>query len=527
MALEAPEQQQKKKKSSSAEDIHKLLKDRQSSELVIALCGPLGSGIKSIVPILSTALADQGYTVEHIRISTLMRNAIETNPSLSSLTQYLPPNDADQFERYDKLQDAGDAVRKFINTSVLAKLAIEDIKVRRDDNQPDPDKTAPADIRTAYIVDQLKHPDEAKLLRTVYGSLFYMVGVLSKEKERLTRLEREERIEPTHAHKLIARDKREDFDHGQKLEKTLQSADYFIRNRSGNTAAISKALDRFIELIHGKNGITPTKDEAGMYAAFSASLESACLSRQVGAAICTDSGHMLATGKNDVPAPHGGLYTHDHGENDHRCIHKGAKCYNDEYKSRLTQEITGILQKKPELASAGLALTLATEISKNTQIDALIEYSRAIHAEMDAIVSLARNPSCSTQDTTLFSTTYPCHNCARHIVAAGIKRVVYIEPYEKSLAEKLHDDAITSSDEEGKIPFEPFEGVAPRRYQVFFVSNTPRKKDGIALNHSVRDRKNTDEEHIISYLDMEEGVIKNLGEAIEHAGEFQVINGPE
>jgi len=359
------------------------------------------------------------------------------------------------------------------------------------------------------------------------GACFTWFGVLSKEKERLTRLEREEMIDPTHAHRLISRDKREDFEHGQKLEKTLESADYFIRNRSGNTAAISRALERFIQLIHGKNGITPTREEAGMYAAFSASLESACLSRQVGAAICTEQGHTLATGKNDVPAPHGGLYTQDHGEDDHRCIHKGAKCYNDEYKNRLTQEITEILYSKPEIGTKGLALTLATEISKNTQIDSLIEYSRAIHAEMDAIVSLSRNPSCSTQNTTLFATTYPCHNCARHIVAAGIKRVVYIEPYEKSLAEKLHDDAITSTDEEGKVPFEPFEGVAPRRYQVFFVANTLRKFDGIALEHSTRDLKNTDEEHIDSYIDREKGVIKKLATAIEGAGDIIVISNED
>ncbi|MDN3612645.1 hypothetical protein QWZ16_23945 [Vibrio ostreicida] len=26
---------------------------------------------------------------------------------------------------------------------------------------------------------------------------------------------------------------------------------------------------------------------------------------------------------------------------------------------------------------------------------------------------------------------FPCHNCAKHIVASGIKRVVYVEPYPK------------------------------------------------------------------------------------------------
>ena len=45
-------------------------------------------------------------------------------------------------------------------------------------------------------------------------------------------------------------------------------------------------------------------------------------------------------------------------------------------------------------------------------------------------------------ECTLFATTFPCHHCARHIVAAGIRRVVYVAPYAKSRAVDLHDDAI-------------------------------------------------------------------------------------
>ncbi|NVB42866.1 hypothetical protein G6O69_33910 [Pseudenhygromyxa sp. WMMC2535] len=68
------------------------------------------------------------------------------------------------------------------------------------------------------------------------------------------------------------------------------------------------------------------------------------------------------------------------------------------------------------------------------------------------------------------ATSFPCHNCAKHIVAAGISQVVYIEPYEKSKALDLHDDAITTvessvpSPDSTKVSFAPFVGVGPRRY---------------------------------------------------------------
>jgi hypothetical protein len=55
---------------------------------------------------------------------------------------------------------------------------------------------------------------------------------------------------------------------------------------------------------------------------------------------------------------------------------------------------------------------------------------------------------------------------AKHIVAAGIVRVVYIEPYPKSKAAEFHDDAICLGFSDGSdlVHFEPFVGVGPRRF---------------------------------------------------------------
>src|SRR5271157_1609662 len=69
------------------------------------------------------------------------------------------------------------------------------------------------------------------------------------------------------------------------------------------------------------------------------------------------------------------------------------------------------------------------------------EYGRAVHAEINGLLTCARN-GVSPGGTTLFTTAFPCHNCTRHIIAAGVRRVVYFEPYPKSMARKLHNDAI-------------------------------------------------------------------------------------
>jgi hypothetical protein len=110
---------------------------------------------------------------------------------------------------------------------------------------------------------------------------------------------------------------------------------------------------------------------------------------------------------------------------------------------------------------------------------------------MDSLLSCAR-AGIGTIGATLFSTTFPCHNCAKHIVAAGIRRVVYIEPYEKSQAIQLHGDAITSDDHgdrgtagEGdpkKVVFEPFVGIGPRRYFDMF---SMKLSDGYPLKRKI------------------------------------------
>ena len=114
----------------------------------------------------------------------------------------------------------------------------------------------------------------------------------------------------------------------------------------------------------------------------------------------------------------------------------------------------------------------------NTDIDNLIEYIRAVHAEMAAITDAARRGA-SVEACTMYVTTFPCHHCARHLIAAGIERVVYVAPYAKSMAETLHNDALVVASEpdsrDRRVRFEPFVGVGPRRYLELFTM--PERKD--------------------------------------------------
>jgi len=109
------------------------------------------------------------------------------------------------------------------------------------------------------------------------------------------------------------------------------------------------------------------------------SLRSTCTRRKVGAVLIKDS-HILSTGYNGAPSgfKHCTLET---------CMRRDLK--------------TG---EKPELC-------------------------RGIHAEINCVIQAAIHGTSIKGNTTLYTTTFPCMSCLKLLINAGIKRIVYKEPY--------------------------------------------------------------------------------------------------
>jgi len=105
---------------------------------------------------------------------------------------------------------------------------------------------------------------------------------------------------------------------------------------------------------------------------------------------------------------------------------------------------------------------------------------------MHAILGASRVAGDRVVGGRLYVTTYPCHACARHIIAAGIAEVFYIEPYRKSLATRLHADAISESVEDlGKVRILQFDGVAPRRFIDLFEAGVRKERGVLRLNGKI------------------------------------------
>lgn len=146
-------------------------------------------------------------------------------------------------------------------------------------------------------------------------------------------------------------------------------------------------LKKVIELTKSiKLGERDNWDEYFLANAYIASLRSTCGSRRVGAVIVKDK-RIIASGYNGYPA--GAKHCIDGGCPRFKAREEGlikSGEYNDDYPCE------------------------------------------AFHAEHNAL-NQCLNQGISTKDTVIYCTTFPCRECAKKILGAGIKKIVYVEGY--------------------------------------------------------------------------------------------------
>ncbi|WP_026028937.1 anti-phage dCTP deaminase [Vibrio ordalii] len=422
-------------------------------ELVIGIVSAVGTEYRHVTDTLSNRLQGFGYDVKEIRVSACL-------PRFSG---------TDEYQRIKHYMQAGDTLRENSeNNAILAAGVAKNISSSR----------SASSSKRAFIVNSLKHPREVEFLRKIYGDGFYLIGIHADEKRRHKYLTDDKGMTQAQANELIRIDEDESFDHGQKTRDTYHLADFFL-NLGSNNDQVKNRLQRFLELIFSHPYKNPTFDEFAMFMAFNSSVRSGDLSRQVGAVISREK-QIIATGANDVPKSGGGLYWAEVDEATGKVEDdQDGKDYTRDGDSNKQAQAEIIQEIAKNLLESGLVdgqnEVELHKVLKESKISDLTEFGRVVHAEMDALLSCSR-AGIPTTGSTLYCTTFPCHNCAKHIIASGINRVVYVEPYPKSRALDFHSESIQLKSELEKtldgtselVSFEPFIGVGPRRFLDLF-----------------------------------------------------------
>lgn len=456
------------------------VKNTLTEELIIGICCPIGSNKDIVIKTIKEEIEKYGYQTNLIKISDFIEKYNSDSRELE------PGESKEYYDLISKIEKGNKLREDNKNNAIMADIAIREISVYRgiksglgdvDDTELIQVSNLSKSVRTCHIIDSIKCIDELNTLREVYRDIFYLFNIFSPEEERIELLTREKNIKLTDAKEIIEIDNNQDFKFGQQTEKVFVNGDFFFRVANENLDTLSGKVERYFNLIFENKIITPHPNEIAMYAAKSVAGNSACLSRQVGAAITNDKGEIISRGWNDVPKFGGNLYK-EGAENDGRCFNLGY-CSNTREQNEI---IDGLIEKIKN--DSTLSVDLSNEgveklysILKGSPITSLIEFSRAVHAEMHAIILGSQLSGGQMVNGKLFCTTYPCHNCARHIIVAGIKEIYYIEPYSKSKGIKLHSDSLTDKEksEEDKVKILIYDGVAPRRFLEFFSMKEKRK----------------------------------------------------
>ena len=502
-------------------------------ELYFATVRAMGTDLSSTVEHLSTTLTTAGYHVpEKVRLSSELRE-------LDLCKRFLAPEESSEYSRRNGLMTAGDAVRTFVAPDAVALLGIRMLKQVRAAETKVARRQGMRGI--AWIMQSLMHEAEVSTLRDLLGDHFFLISVFSDEARRKEVTRRQlgpsQNIEDLALDDQVAdihaRDQGRDYRFVDRLkdpqlqampavarlsiEDTFFNADLFL----DGDRDVRRDIERFVKQLFGNPFGVASREEVGMAHAFTASQQSAAIGRRVGASLTVDDS-LICTGRNDLPRAGGGQQDSEmafaDADEDPASPIQAAKASrrrqeaaaseaeradivrdlltrllkSAEWRAHLSDHLPGQGSEEVVDLEGLLDKTLRMGTVRDSRVYDLIEFDPTVHAEMSAVSTAARM-GFSVSGGVLYTTTFPCHECTRHIISSGVRSVVYLEPYAKSRAEKLFADQIRLSRGVGgllsgeaaepspttsPVDYFPFMGIAPRRQPQLFSWLERKNKDG-------------------------------------------------
>lgn len=452
------------------------------STIILGFTGSIGSGCTYISNYLPKVAEEIKY--KYFKLSDVIRDHHKDSNNNISTSQ---------------MQDAGNLLRKNNEPGYLVFVLLNKIK-----NDPNIQKY------DAIIIDGIKNVGEIQSLRQFpFFFLFSVhsnytircdrsIGVGKKfvGEEQFTTADDRDRLE-------------KDNIYGQQVKKCNYLSDITILNNKKIPIVDNEQKKKFIGNIYNKYvklienlqsdnpspASSPTVDELFMTNAYSLSRMSSCLKRKVGAVIVqtinANNGSginrgkissfpiMVSSGYNEVPLGSYKCAYHpdfekcyrdylqeEHAKKIKYCPNCGVKLNVKTFCPHCEKEKEGYIkyckEYQKEIEDEFKCSNCNSRIFQEYLPGAketpgkLLDMCRALHAEENALLNLMNKGRLCNGDLTIYVTTQPCNLCANKIVAAGIDRVVFDEPYPIKESEDIL--------KEGNIKVNRFEGIKSTAY---------------------------------------------------------------
>ncbi|MFH0784310.1 MAG: deaminase [Pseudomonadota bacterium] len=453
------------------------------SAIILGFTGSIGSGCSYISETIQN-LSETPY--KYCKLSDAINESLKGKGNLTPTVE-------------DK-QVEGNSLREKYGNDILASILIDKLKDEHD-------------LYTHIIIDGIKNDHEVRLLRQIPNFYLFSINADRDIREKRVVGEGKPFSDPAEFLKADKKDEWEESGNGQQVKKCNDASDIIVVNEkeiADTTTHLKQDFVRniyrkYIELIEnniaGKRSpeTSPSVNELCMTIAYSLSKKSSCLKRKVGAVIIEEDDrndidkdkdekegiairipNIVASGYNEVPmGTHKCIFNKDYQKcyRDHlqeeyakkmifcpTCgekINVSSTCpnckkvYNDRY-------VKFCQSCQSEIKDRYLCPKCATNVfeehlpgSKNTP-GKLLDLCKALHGEEMAILQLSKRTGNTGSNLILYVTTQPCNLCANKIATAGIKKVVYSEPYKMQEAADIL--------KKGNVTLERFEGVKSSAY---------------------------------------------------------------
>lgn len=286
------------------------------------------------------------------------------------------------------------------------------------------------DKRIRICIDAFRNPLEIQYFRDRYRA-FYVMAVNTEDRDRMNRLGlRKSEIKSLDATEYPKERTSEELFYHQDIQGCLEVSDIYLYNPdvpNHRYYELTEQIIKYIALMLQPGLVAPTHLERCMQLAFNAKYNSGCLSRQVGAVVTGDDFSVRSVGWNDVPK--GQVPCNLRCVEDY-CNNKDPETFseyelNDEMFSKILDEVRKEIPRDNDkffsYCFKGIYNGLTGE--KN-QV-----YTRALHAEENAFLQIAKYGGAKIQGGKLFTTASPCELCSKKAYQLGIREIYYIDPY--------------------------------------------------------------------------------------------------
>jgi deoxycytidylate deaminase len=291
---------------------------------------------------------------------------------------------------------------------------------------------------TFIVIDAIRNPLEAIFFQDRYTS-FFLLAVSAPEEDRIARLRtrrfseedirRIDQAENT-AHQLGE----PEFYSVQDIPSCLQRADLYVSNpetasKVNQFQSLANQLIKFVALIRRPGVVTPSSMERCMQMAYTAKLNSGCISRQVGAVVTDEGFSVRSVGWNDAPFGQVPCNLRNRedllGGRDSTAYSEFEKT-NEPYLATFRERSL----KFVPIAAGGRnnSFCFKTEYNSFTKEKNQV-HTRSLHAEENAFLQIAKYGLGAIEGGNLFTTASPCELCAKKAYQLGIVGIYYIDPY--------------------------------------------------------------------------------------------------